>query len=255
MKNMGMKMFNNFIIFIMTILMVMDRVAPESKNNSVLFPSLTYTESINERNIVMPKFNPSIGQRFGRLVVLGLSDYKRYRILCKCDCGNIVPIYKYNLRDGISKSCGCLRNEIVTKHGHNTDKKGKSPTYSSWDGIIQRCNNPNCKAYKHYGGRGITVCERWNKFENFLADMGENPSKGYSIDRIDVNGNYEPSNCRWATAKEQSRNKRATVINDEIARLIKKILETKELTQQEIADLFKIKKHIVSDISVRREWT
>lgn len=93
------------------------------------------------------------------------------------------------------------------KHGHNTDRLGRSPTYTSWAKMRGRCNNPNDTNFHHYGGRGITVCERWADFTNFLADMGERP-EGTSIDRIDVDGNYEPSNCRWATQLEQVRNMR-----------------------------------------------
>ena len=102
---------------------------------------------------------------------------------------------------------------FVPRHGHCTAKRGhRTPTYITWNGMIQRCTNPASSAYGSYGARGITVCGRWLKFDNFLADMGERP-RGTSIDRIDVNGHYEPSNCRWATAAEQRANQRKGLID------------------------------------------
>jgi hypothetical protein len=97
----------------------------------------------------------------------------------------------------------------MTRHGHNPRDGGSSATHRSWAHMIQRCNNPNNTMFRHYGGRGIVVCGRWEKFENFLADMGIRP-EGTSLDRINVNGNYEPSNCRWATKSQQDRNRRDT---------------------------------------------
>jgi hypothetical protein len=122
---------------------------------------------------------------------------------CLCECGNITEVESHSLKNGNTKSCGCLS----IKHGH-TKKYGKNTiTYYCWASMKSRCLNPNHERYKDYGGRGIQVCERWMKFENFLADMGEKPN-GLSIDRIDNEGHYELSNCKWSNDKDQANNRR-----------------------------------------------
>jgi len=130
--------------------------------------------------------------------------------MCLCDCGKIKSILGYNLKTRKTKSCGCLQKEEftkrLTKHGH-TKTKEKSRTYNVWKSMNQRCVNPNNKSYPYYGGRGIKVCLRWRKFENFFKDMNDAPI-GYQIDRINNNANYCKSNCRWSTRKQQQRNKR-----------------------------------------------
>lgn len=161
------------------------------------------------------------GLRFGRLTVLARAANARggaVRWECVCDCGGKAVSAGYNLRRGGARSCGCLQRETVrgyahkahaarTKHGH-CPKSGASPEHATWAAMLGRCSSPTNKQYPNYGGRGITVCERWLVFENFLSDMGERPA-GLSLDRKNNDGNYEPGNCRWATLVEQNNNTRA----------------------------------------------
>lgn len=159
----------------------------------------------------MPRFNDLTGKRFGRLVVIARAPNRGVKVnwLCQCDCGNQSIAFASDLRSGRHQSCGCLQKECMTKHGHAKRTTGYTITYSSWASMKYRCCNPKNPKFQYYGGRGISICDRWIKsFEAFLEDMGERPSKAYSIDRIDSDGNYEPSNCRWATRAEQSKNQR-----------------------------------------------
>jgi hypothetical protein len=154
------------------------------------------------------------GQRLGRLVVLraaGRDVRGCFKWECLCDCGNKTVVSRNNLKDNESRpgtrSCGCWQREV----GKNNRTHGltKTPEHYTWGGMLNRCRNPNNPSFSYYGARGITVCERWqNSFEAFLADMGPKPSTGHSLDRIDVNGHYEPANCRWATRSEQNSNTR-----------------------------------------------
>lgn len=152
----------------------------------------------------------SIGQQFGSWVVIGPSP-KPYSAMCRCACGKESSIPYRSLLSGHTRSCVPCSGERIaaarTTHGHSPRNSERSRTYRTWANMRTRCSNPNTSVYKHYGGRGISVCPQWSTFAGFLVDMGERP-EGTSLDRIDVNGNYEPNNCRWATNRQQGTNRR-----------------------------------------------
>lgn len=149
-----------------------------------------------------------VGRRYGRWTVLSFSHKKPAGEImwnCRCECGKERPVKAASLESGRSTSCGCFHREQVSNHGMTG-----LPTFKSWESMKQRCLNPNATSHDRYGGRGITIHEAWiNSFDQFLADMGERP-EGTTLDRIDPDGNYEPSNCRWAGLKTQQRNRNVT---------------------------------------------
>jgi hypothetical protein len=164
-------------------------------------------------------FNP-VGQRFGRLVVSKELPRRKNRQgtpirrwECACDCGKIIKVLQSQISGKRAiQSCGCVRAEKLgdfsRTHGF-AGRETRPPEYNVWQSMKRRCYSPNDSEYHNYGGRGIEICERWkSSFVSFYEDMGSRPSDAHSIDRIDVNGNYEPNNCRWATWKEQRANQR-----------------------------------------------
>lgn len=155
------------------------------------------------------------GMRFGRLLVVRHDHTCSSGAvwLCRCDCGRDTLAMRGNLVRGGVTSCGCYREEHraanaahVARHGHAA-KGRQTPTYFSWQAMNGRCRNPNTRWFYLYGGRGIKICKRWEVYENFLADMGERPP-GTTLDRINPNKGYSPTNCRWATPTVQSANRR-----------------------------------------------
>jgi hypothetical protein len=163
----------------------------------------------------------AIGEKFERLTIISElpRDASRTRqYLVRCDCGTEKAVSGIALRPGDTVSCGCYRRAkysrgMALRHGDSRGGK-RTSEYRSWDCMKQRCLNPNTAGFEHWGGRGIKVCDRWlDSFENFLADMGRKPSPKHSMDRIDNDGDYEPSNCRWATKLEQRLNQRPQKLN------------------------------------------
>ena len=158
------------------------------------------------------RFQNLTGQRFGRLVITEYAGRNgtATQWKCTCDCGNTIVALAGNIKKGDTRSCGCLRREVsaarLTTHGMRDTAE-----FRIWAKIIERCENPKSQAYKYYGGRGISICERWrHSFVEFFQDMGPRPSPEHQIDRYpDMNGNYEPGNCRWATPTQNNRNRRS----------------------------------------------
>lgn len=178
------------------------------------------------------------GKQIGRWTVLSFVGGISHKWLCRCQCGTVRPVNGQLLRNGMSQSCGCSYRTINGMSG--------SPTHVTWTSMINRCSRPCMENYPLYGGRGITVCERWKDFANFLADMGERPSMKHSIDRYpNKDGNYEPGNCRWATASEQNRNTR----NNHIL-----AFNGRQLCIAEWAEVVGIERHTIRE-RLLRGWT
>lgn len=149
--------------------------------------------------------NNLTGKKFGRWTVTKKlprsSGHGFYR--AKCVCGTKRILRETDLKRNHTKSCGCLRADVQSTHGMRYTTE-----YNSWQAMISRCTRKTHQSYPYYGGRGISICKKWDSFENFIKDMGKKPTQQHTIDRIDNDKNYTPNNCRWATKKQQAKNKR-----------------------------------------------
>ena len=193
-------------------------------------------------------------QKFGRLLAISPLEEKKWRTTlwkCVCDCGNEkIALLSSLVRNRVT-SCGCAYKLSAQKRDEFHGKRG-TPEYKTWSSMIQRCTNPKNNRYKNYGEKGIKVCKEWEDFKNFYKDMGPRPN-GKTLDRIDVNGNYELQNCRWADKFEQARNKTNTKLNLEKADLIRSLYK-KGIPPKEIVKQTKISRSSVSNVIWNNCW-
>lgn len=200
------------------------------------------------------------GERHGRLVAVQEVERGKYgrRILCQCDCGGTRVVFSNHFFRGKSTSCGCKLTETLLRRNSESARHRltNSPTWVSWQSMITRCTNSNTAGWKHYGGRGIRVCDRWRGregFERFLVDVGVRPT-GKTLDRIDVNGHYEPGNVRWASAKQQARNQRTTVLDDVAVSQIRWLVREGGHSQTSVARAWGISQSHVSLVVREKLW-
>lgn len=210
----------------------------------------TYTNSCGCLN------NPDItGETFGRLTAV---EKLGSVWLCSCLCGNTITVRAGPLRNGNTKSCGCLHKErcdsfgSIMLHKHLTHGLSKHPTFRSWGAMKQRCLNKNHHAYSEYGGRGIGVCDRWLDFSNFVSDMGLRPD-GTSLDRVDNNGGYSPENCIWSNWTKQNRNKRGVKLTEHVVKQIR-LLDSQGVPRSEIAIRYNLTPGHVYLIVTGKRW-
>lgn len=190
-----------------------------------------------------------LNKRFGRLVVLWESHQyfgrrKRFFYRCICDCGRLKTIDRDSILSKTTQSCGCLQKERARK-ANTTHGKRSLRVYNIWNDMVSRCKNKNSIEYKRYGSKGINVCLDWNKFEKFYKDMGDPPTSKHSIDRIDNDRGYLKENCRWATSKEQARNRKSTILHT-INGQTKPLIEWCEIHN---------KSHATVYMRIRRGWS
>lgn len=204
----------------------------------------------------MPNAIDVTGLRFGRLLVSGpsVADSRPRRVPVKCDCGEALVVTVASLRSGDTRSCGCLKRDSFAARFTTHGMTG-TPEHEVWRSMLKRCTHPRNKEWKNYGGRGVRICDRWlgrDGFAHFIADMGARPV-GTSIDRIDVNGNYEPANCRWATTKEQARNTRATKLTPEKVERVR-TGDLAKMTAKRAAEALGVSRSLVGAIRQGKAW-
>ncbi len=203
----------------------------------------------------MPPKLKLVGKKFARWTVL--EEYGKYNgqfvWLCECKCGKIKTVVGGNLRNGRSQSCGCLQRELQSEQSR-THGMYKHPVYFVWDNMKRRCNNSNNPQYKNYGARGIKVCERWLKFENFRDDMFPTYHRGLSIERIDNDGDYVLENCRWASNAEQIQNSRKARLNPVQVKEIRRASENKDASIKQLAKKYDVDLGTIYAVCKRKSW-
>jgi hypothetical protein len=199
---------------------------------------------------------PYTAQRFERLLPIGepvLRNGRQY-VNCRCDCGRDVMKRVSHLTSGVIKSCGCLRQQLLANGLHGSHRLSRSPVYRAWAAAKSRCYDKNHPNYRNYGGRGISMCDQWrDSFETFLNDVGDKPAPKYTLDRIDVDGDYAPGNCRWATHTEQMRNTRQTK-NDESLAAAVRALVAQGFSKKAIAVALSMNYSSVKQIAAWNQW-
>lgn len=201
----------------------------------------------------MPQLIDLTRERYGMLTVTHRAPNQKKKTVwyCECDCGGETKVIACHLRSGAIRSCGCLGGTY--KHGES-DIHNRTPEYQAWLNMKRRCYNPNDDRYESYGGSGVKVCEQWkDDYRAFLADMGRRPSPDHSLERLNVYGDYEPSNCTWILNAEQQRNQRKTKLTPEGVELIRDWLD-KGFTQQAIADTLNVQQTTVSQVKLQKIW-
>ena len=211
-----------------------------------------------DREVPIDPIDQMIGNRYGRLTVKnrnGSNKFSKKLWLCVCDCGNECSVTTGHLRSGNVVSCGCYRTDMIRNlkltHGH-AKSSGESVEYQTWKRMISRCTNEKNKNYADYGGRGIVVCERWKIFQNFLDDIGKRP-EGFSIERIDVNGNYDPSNCKWISKNRQATNRRDSVLTEDGVREIRELIKA-GISKKDICLKFGASSSLINQVLSGKAW-